>query len=268
MKKLLHSLVCGVNLVLIVASLSLHAEIEGTYVLDDSDESRFKWQQPELTFTLDEEGDYSATLTKGSGEVLLTTQDVEVDQHEFKAIFTMSSGLGEMEITFAGKVNDGKIKGTISESMFGSEVKLLAVVKTEDTTPNQETARSDQEDELTVSDSAAPQSINPKIVGTYVLDSKSNARRKPELTIDRDSDGEFSATLIAGKISETKDISGNANKFEATFTISTNMGDMDITYAGRVEQGKLSGTITESMFGSEVELVGILKKEGKFNQDD
>ena len=263
MKELLHSLVCGISLLLIVASHALHAEIEGTYVLDDSDESRFKWKQPELTIKIDDEGEYSATLTKESGEVLLTAQDVEVEQSNFKALFSMSSDLGEIDITFAGKIDGGKITGTISESMFGSEVKLIANVKTENLTPSQELDESEHEDQSAMSDSAASQAINPEIVGTYVLDSESNARRKPELTIDRDNEGEFSATLIAGKVTETDDISGEANEFEATFTISTNMGDMDITYAGRVEQGKLSGTITESMFGTEVELVGALKKEDK-----
>ena len=61
---------------------------------------------------------------------------------------------------------------------------------------------------------------------------------------------------------------GKATNLVPTFTISTNMGEMDLVYAGRVEQGKLSGTITESMFGSEVELVGKLKKDNKVDQED
>lgn len=269
MKKLLHGLVCGISLVVIAATVSLHAEVEGVYVLEDSDESRFQWKQPELTIKVDDEGEYSATLTKESGEVLLTTQDVEVEQSKFKAVFSMSSDLGEMDITFAGKVIDGNITGTISESMFGSEVKLFANVKTEDATPK-EHYQSELEEQSAVSDSATSLSINPEIVGTYVLENESNAWKKnlPELTIDRDGEGVYSATLNAFKITETEDVAGEGNEFSATFTISTNMGEMDLVYAGRVEQGKLSGTITESMFGSEVELVGKLKKDNKIDQED
>lgn len=236
MKKLSGSLACGVSLVLIVVSLSLHAKIEGIYVLEESDESRLMWKQRQMTIRVDEEGEYSATLTKETGEVLLTTQDIEVEQNKFKAVFTISSDLGEMDITFAGRVVDGKIDGTISESLFGSEVKLVANVKTKDTTPHQESEPSDHEDQSVVSDSSASQVINPEIAGTYVLEVQSNARKKsqPELTIYQDGEGEYSATLTAGKITETDDVAGEGNEFNATFTISTNIGEMDVTYAGRV----------------------------------
>ncbi|MXW08022.1 MAG: hypothetical protein F4Z87_07900 [Gammaproteobacteria bacterium] len=148
--------------------------------------------------------------------------------------------------------------------MFGTEVKLVGTLKTEDepSRPKEDQVGSDSESEVSVSSES--QSINPKIVGTYILDSKSFSR-KPELTIELDTDGEYSATLVASKVTETDDVEGEDNEFSATFTISTNMGDMDITYAGRVEKDRLSGTITESMFGTEVELAGKLKKEGKTN---
>lgn len=263
MKNLRRSSVCGISLVLIVTALSLHAKIDGTYVLEGSEESRFQWKQPEFTIKTDDEGEYSATLTKGTGEVLLTTQDIEVEDSKFTAVFTMSSDLGDLDITFTGLVVEGEIIGTISESMFSSEVKLVANLKTEDAIPLQEDVVLEQEVRADVSASSASHSINPEIVGTYLLEVNSNAwkRRQPELIIDRDGAGEYSATLNALKVTETNDVTGEGNEFYATFTISTNMGDMDLTYAGRVEQGKLSGTITESMFDTEVELVGKLKKE-------
>ena len=263
MKNSWRSFVLGISLVFVVTSLSLHAKIDGTYVLEGSEKSRFQWKQPELTIKANDEGEYSATLSKETGEVLLTTQDVEVDDSEFTAVFTMSSDLGDLDITFTGIVVDGKITGTISESMFSSEVKLVANRETEEAIPLQEDVALEQEDPSPVSVSSTSQSINPEIVGTYLLDVKSNTwkRRHPELTINRDDEGEYSASLNALKVTETNNVSGEGNEFKATFTISTNMGDMDLTYAGRVEQGKLSGTITESMFDTEVELVGKLKKE-------
>lgn len=266
MTKFLNQVLCGAGLLALTASVSVFAEIEGTYILEDSEESRFKWRQPELTIKVDDEGQYSATLNKGSGELLLATSDVEIDQGEFKAVFTMSSTLGDLNITFAGRVVDGTMTGTISESMFSSEVKLAGELKTEASVPHQEDAEIAQDGDDTASDSSESQALDPEIVGTYVLDSKSNSWRKPELTINRDHDGKYSATLTAGKVTETDDVEGDGNEFSATFTISTNLGDMAITYAGRVEHGNLSGTITEDMYGSEVELVGELKNDNETNK--
>ncbi|MDE0093369.1 MAG: hypothetical protein OXO49_02575 [Gammaproteobacteria bacterium] len=258
MKQIVRYLISGLSSFALIASLSVQAEIEGTYELEDTEESRFKWQRPTLTIKLSQEGEYSATLTKNSGEVLLNTDVVEVEKNEFKATFTTTTSLGDLDFTFAGQVNDGKLFGTISESMFSTEVKLAGKLLVEEVIHNPNDNEVEDEAQSTVHGTMESQLINPEIVGTYVLDSKSNSWKKPELKIDLDHEGNYSATLIAGKVTETDDIEGKGNSFKATFTISTNMGEMDISYAGRVEHGKLSGTITESMFGTEVELVGKL----------
>jgi len=263
MKQIVRYLISGLCSFALIASLSVQAEIEGTYELEDTEESRFKWQRPTLTIKLSQEGEYSATLTKNSGEVLLNTDDVEVEKNEFKATFTTTTSLGDLDFTFAGQVNDGKLFGTISESMFSTEVKLAGKLLVEEVIHNPNDNEVEDEAQSTVHGTMESQLINPKIVGTYVLDSKYskfNSRKKPELKIDLDHEGNYSATLIAGKVTETDDIEGKGNSFKATFTISTNMGEMEISYAGRVEHGKLSGTITESMFDTEVELVGKLKQ--------
>ncbi|MCY3541334.1 MAG: hypothetical protein OXH31_05435 [Gammaproteobacteria bacterium] len=264
MESFLHRFMIGVGFILLTASVSIYAQVEGTYVLEDSEESRFKWKQPELTIKASDDGEYSAVLTESSGEVLLQSKEVEVDGQEFNAIFTLSSDLGDLEISYAGRVDSGTLSGTIVESMFGTEVKLVGKLKNGDepSHPEEDQIGSDNESEVSVSSES--QSINPNIVGTYILDSKSFSR-KPELTIKLDTDGEYSATLEAHKVTETEDVEGENNEFSATFTISTNLGDMDITYAGQVQKDRLSGTITESMFGTEVELTGKLKKEVKTN---
>lgn len=256
MKQIVRYLISGLSSFALIASLSVLAEIEGTYELEDTEESRFKWQRPTLTIKLSQEGEYSATLTKNSGEVLLNTDDVEVEKNEFKATFTTTTSLGDLDFTFAGQVNDGKLFGTISESMFSTEVKLAGKLLVEEVIHNPNDNEVEDEAQSTVHGTMESQLINPEIVGTYVLDS--NSWKKPELKIDLDHEGNYSATLIAGKVTETDDIEGKGNSFKATFTISTNMGEMEISYAGRVEHGKLSGTITESMFDTEVELVGKL----------
>ncbi len=260
MKQIVRYLISGLSSFALIASLSVQAEIEGTYELEDTEESRFKWQRPTLTIKLSQEGEYSAILTKNSGEVLLNTDDVEVEKNEFKATFTTTTSLGDLDFTFAGQVNDGKLFGTISESMFSTEVKLAGKLLVEEVIHNPNDNEVEDEAQSTVHGTMKSQLINPEIVGTYILDNKSNWGKKPELKIDLDHEGNYSATLIASKVTETDDIEGKGNSFKATFTISTNMGEMDISYAGRVEHGKLSGTITESMFDTEVELVGKLKK--------
>lgn len=264
----LHRILCGISLVALIASVSIFAEVEGTYVLEDSEESRFKWKQPELTIKADDDGGYSAVLTESSGEILLDSEEVEVDGQEFKAIFTLSSDLGDLNITYAGQVENGSLTGTITESMFGTEVKLVGNLKSEDEPLRQEESKNELELESEISDTSEIQSINPDIVGTYVLDSESSSRTKPELMISLDGLGKYSATLIAHKTTKTDNIRGENNKFSATFKVSTNLGDMDITYAGRIESDRLIGTITESLFGAAVKLVGKLKKEGETDQND
>ena len=135
MKNFLRNLVYGGSIVVLFVPLGLHAKIEGTYALEDNEESRYKWTQMELTIEADDEGEYSATLTKKSGEVLLETKDVQVDEKKFEATFTSTSGLGEFDITYAGQIKDKKLSGTISESLFGSEVKLVGRLRTRTKSP-------------------------------------------------------------------------------------------------------------------------------------
>ena len=261
-------LLCGVGFSLVMFSVSIFAGVEGTYVLEDSEESRFKWKQPELTIKAEDEGGYSAELTDSSGEVLLDSEEVEVDGQEFKATFTLSSDLGNLNIKYAGLVKNGDLTGTITESMFGTEVKLVGKLKSEDEPLGLEESKNEFENESDTSDTSETQSINPDIVGTYILDNDSDSSIKPELKISLDGLGKYSATLIAGKVTKTDDIEGENNKFSATFKVATNIGDMDITYAGRIESDRLIGTITESLFGAAVKLVGKLKKEEETEHND
>ena len=268
MESTIRRFLSGVSFVVLTVSVSIFAGVEGTYVLEDSEESRFKWKQPELTIKADEDGNYSAVLTESSGEVLLDSEEIEVDGQEFKTIFTLASDLGDLIITYSGQVENGKLTGTITESMFGTKVELVGTLKSDDESPRQEESNNEFEHESEISDPSVSQSINPDIVGTYILDSGSSSRIKPELKISLDGIGKYSATLIAGKVTKTDDIEGENNKFSATFSVSTNIGDMDITYAGRIESDRLIGTITESMFGAAVKLFGKLKKEGESDQNN
>ncbi|MXZ54596.1 MAG: hypothetical protein F4227_07850 [Gammaproteobacteria bacterium] len=270
MESTLSRFLCGVSFVVLTTSASTFAGVEGTYVLEDSEDSRFRWKQLELTIKADDDGGYSAVLTESSGEVLLDSDEIEVDGQEFKAIFTLSSDLGDLIFTYAGQVENGKLTGSITESMFGTEVELVGKLKSQDDLPPplQEESNNEFEIESETNDTSVSQSINPDIVGTYILDNESSSRIKPELTLNLDGIGKYSATLIAGKVTKTDDVEGENNKFSATFKVSTNIGDMDITYAGRIESDRLIGTITESLFGAAVKLVGKLKNEEEPEQDN
>ena len=275
MKHLLRNLFCGASIVALVASLSLQAEIEGTYVLYDTEESGYKWSQPELRIEVDDEEEYSATLTKKSGEILLDTKDVEVDEKEFKATFTTSSGLGELDITFAGRVTDSKLSGTISESLFGSEVKLVGRLKDENEIRLAKERETDREERVDIDQViASSQPIQAEIEGTYLLTDyvsegdteKSFKWKNPELRINVDREGKYSATLTAGKVSTTDDVDIDENEFEVNFAMSSSFGDFEITYTGQVEDGKLTGTISESMFGTESKLVGKFKNKDESDE--
>ena len=275
MKNFLRSLFCGIIIAAVFVPLSLLAEIEGTYILEDSEEGRFQWTQPELTIEIDDDGEYSATLTKKSGEVLLDTKEVEIDAREFKATFTTSSGLGEFDITFAGRVKDSKLSGTISESLFGSEVKLVGKLKDEVELSFDKEGEIDREKSIAIDQvSTSSQPLQEEIEGTYLLTDYvaegENERRykwkNPELNIKADREGKYSATLTAGKVSKTADVEIDENEFTANFALSSSLGDFEITYAGRVEDGKLTGTISESLFDTESKLVGKLKN--KYESDN
>ena len=97
--------------------------------MEDSIERRCKWKEPE-TINVDIEREYSATLTAGR---VSETDEIEVDENEFKATFSIGNDMGDLEVTYAGRVEDGKLSGTISASMFGTESKLVGKLKVVET---------------------------------------------------------------------------------------------------------------------------------------
>lgn len=114
------------------------AAVEGTYALEAT--SRFG-KETTLEIKVDEEGEYSARLDSGLDQPAYT-EDVEVDGNEFDATFVVGNGKFEVEITYSGQVEDGKLTGTISTGS-GAEVKIAGKLRKDDETDqNKESAES------------------------------------------------------------------------------------------------------------------------------
>lgn len=120
-------------------------------------------------------------------------------------------------------------------------------------------------------------SIFGGIEGTYVLDMRTSDEDRPvwkpretTLTISVDEDEEYSVTLKSpNSILNTKDDALNDNEFQVKFFKDGSPYDLELTYAGTVEDGKMSGTITANTgdFSADSELTGNLKKPGEHKPD-
>ncbi|MCY3540466.1 MAG: hypothetical protein OXH31_00945 [Gammaproteobacteria bacterium] len=300
MTKFSNKFLCGVSFIALLAIVPVFADIEGTYTLEASEGSSFKWKQPELTINLDAEGTHSATLTKRSGEILLNTEDVEIHEKEFKATFTTPSGMGELKFVFSGLVEDSEMSGTILESTFGSEVKFTGTLKSKFETNQSRSDETDYEDANPDDALTDNESMDAEVVGTYFLeydvaedmDESSFNWTNPFLIIKRDEEEEYSAFTAFlvydddddiqtddsefntnmsdlfpdGKVLTTQEVEVDNNEFKVNFSVASRKGDFEITYVGQVENGGLTGTITESKFGTGSKLVGKLRKEVETNK--
>jgi len=299
MTKLLNQFLFGVSFVALFAPVPVFANVEGTYTLEASEESSFKWKQPELTIKRDAEGAHSATLAKRSGEILLDTKDVEVQEKEFKATFTTSSGMGELKFIFSGLVEDSEMSGTILEATFGSEVKFAGTLKSKFETKQPKSDETNYKDTNPDDAFTDYESKDSEVVGTYFLEDdvaedlnesgfnwnnpflviKSDGKEEYSaftafLVYDDDDDvqldhSEFKTKMSVlfpdDKVLTTREVEVDNREFKAIFRVASRKGDVEITYEGQIESGGLTGTVTESKFGTSSKLVGKLKEEDQTN---
>ena len=254
----------------LLASVSIFGGIEGTYVLDThgGEEDRQVWKPREtmLTINVDENEEYSATLE--SPNSVLTTKDVALDDNEFQVKFFMEASPYDLEITYAGTVEEGKMSGTITASTgnFSADSELIGnLKKSGEEAPDQDSVKSN--------DVLASVSAFGGIEGTYVLETRRGDEDKPvrkpretTLTFSVGEDQEYSATLKSPySTMNTQDVELDDNEFRAKFFKESSPYDVEFTYAGTVKNGKMSGTITASTgdFSADVELIGNIKKPGE-----
>ncbi|MCY3884972.1 MAG: hypothetical protein OXG24_08685 [Gammaproteobacteria bacterium] len=122
MNRLMHRLQHLTAAGALMVSAGILAGIEGTYLLE-ANRNKSTVRQPTLTINIDDEGSHSATLTSQFGAVS-NTDDVTVSENELKATFVLEAGQGEFKVSYAGKVENGLLSGTIS-SDFGASVELV-----------------------------------------------------------------------------------------------------------------------------------------------
>lgn len=104
-------------LIVLFASATVFGKIAGTYVLEfegmGSGGGGGDGAEPTLTFAVDDDGNYSATMAMGAmGE--MEAQDVEVDGNEFSFSVTRETPRGDFSMSYSGKVEDGELTGSIS----------------------------------------------------------------------------------------------------------------------------------------------------------
>lgn len=267
MRTLLNRLQCISLVCTLLVCVAVFGGIEGTYVLDtrigDEDSAEWKPRETTLKISMDEDEQYSATLK--SPNSVLNTKDVALDDNEFQVKFLKEASPFDLELTYAGTVEDGKMSGTITASMdkFSAESQLIGSLKKPgEEEPDQNWFKSD--------DVLASVSVFGGIEGTYVLNPRRDDEDRPvwkqretTLTISVAEDEEYSATLKSPySTMSTEDVELDANEFQIKFFEEASPYDIEFTYAGTVEDGKMSGTITASTgdFSADSELIGNLKK--------
>lgn len=104
-----------VALVALFVSATAFAKIAGTYVLE-MEGGQDRGGETTLTFAVDDEGTYSATMASDWGEN--EGSDVKVDGNEFSFSTTMETQGGDFTLSWSGTVEDGEMSGTMSTEAF------------------------------------------------------------------------------------------------------------------------------------------------------
>ncbi|MXW52388.1 MAG: hypothetical protein F4X44_10725 [Gammaproteobacteria bacterium] len=131
-----------VALVALFVSATAFAKIAGTYVLE-MEGGQGRGGESTLTFAVDDEGTYSATMASDWGENKGT--DVKVDGNEFSFSVTMETQRGDFTLSYSGTVEDGELSGTMSSEGF--EMSFTGKLKEEEEEEEGEDADDSAEDE-------------------------------------------------------------------------------------------------------------------------
>ena len=106
------------------ASTAIFGNIAGTYVLDQEENESNLDERWSMTLSVDDEGNYSATVTTLKEELKATS--VEVDGNEFSFSITREDASSDYQVTYSGSVKNGKMSGsfTIGEGKMFFSAKL------------------------------------------------------------------------------------------------------------------------------------------------
>lgn len=106
------------------ASTTVFGDIAGTYVLDQDKNGSNEDSRWSLTLAVDDDGNYSATVTTLTEK--LKAKSVEVKGNEFSFSITREDASSEYKVLYSGTVENGEMSGsfTIGEGKMFFSAKL------------------------------------------------------------------------------------------------------------------------------------------------
>ena len=120
----MHKLKLFFSSLALFVSTTVVGNIAGTYVLDQEENESKLGDRWSMTLSVDDEGNYSATVTTLKEELEATS--VEVDGNEFSFSITREDANSDYQVMYSGSVKNGKMSGsfTIGEGKFFFSAKL------------------------------------------------------------------------------------------------------------------------------------------------
>ena len=120
----MHKLKSIVTSLALLASTAVGGNIAGTYVLDQEENESNLGERWSMTLSVDDEGNYSATVTTLKEELKATS--VEVDGNDFSFSVSREDAKSDYQVMYSGSVKNGKMSGsfTIGEGKVFFSAKL------------------------------------------------------------------------------------------------------------------------------------------------
>ncbi len=126
-------------LIAAILSSSAVADITGTYLIAFGGLPIEAPENVEITLTIrvDDEGKYSGTWKDPQGTVEI--EEIEIDESKFSFSYERETPWGELEISFEGEIENGKISGKMIDPKFGEDeaVEFTGKIKEEETLPEE-----------------------------------------------------------------------------------------------------------------------------------
>lgn len=109
----MHKLQLLLASVALVATTTVFGDIAaGTYVLDQDEDGSNEDARWSMTLAVDDDGNYSATVTTLKDE--LKAESVEVDGKEFSFSITREDANSDYKVLYSGTVENGKMSGSFT----------------------------------------------------------------------------------------------------------------------------------------------------------
>ncbi|MXW52841.1 MAG: hypothetical protein F4X44_12570 [Gammaproteobacteria bacterium] len=140
----MHKLKLLLASVVLVTSTTVFGDIAGTYVLDQDEDGSNEDARWSMTLAVDDDGNYSATVTTLKDE--LKAESVEVDGKEFSFSITREDANSEYKVLYSGTVENGKMSGSFA--IGEGKMFFSATLKEEepDEAPEEDANETDEDD--------------------------------------------------------------------------------------------------------------------------